>query len=99
MKYCNYHLDRNKQRGVTLVELMIAMAISLIVLLGVISVYITSKRSYVVQEEFARMQENANFAFQYLTQDIRQADAVKTELHRNDKILRQEYFYPVLQRE
>ena len=28
---------------------------------------------------------------------IRQADAVKTELQRNDNILRQEYFYPVLQ--
>lgn len=62
-----------KYSGVTLVELMIAMAISFVVLLGVGSVYVTSKRSYTVQEEFARMHENANFAFQFLTQDIRQA--------------------------
>lgn len=62
-----------RQRGVTLVELMLAMAISLIVLLGVGSVYITSKRSYIVQEEYARMQEAANFAFQFLTEDLRQA--------------------------
>jgi type IV pilus assembly protein PilW len=61
------------QRGVTLIELMVAMVISLILLIGVGSVYISSKRSYAVQEEYARMQENAHFAFQFLTQDIRQA--------------------------
>ncbi len=50
-----------------------AMAISMIVLLGVGSVFVTSKRTSIVQEEFARMQEGANFAFQFLTQDLRQA--------------------------
>lgn len=57
-------------RGVTLVELMVAMAISLIVLFAVGTVYITSKRTYSVQDEYSRMQENALFAFQRLTQDV-----------------------------
>ncbi len=62
-----------RQYGVTLVELMVAMVVSIILLTGVSSIYFSSKRSYQVQEEFARMQENAHFAFQFITQDIRQA--------------------------
>ncbi|MDX5152354.1 MAG: prepilin-type N-terminal cleavage/methylation domain-containing protein, partial [Acidiferrobacterales bacterium] len=53
----------HKHRGVTLVELMVAMVISTIVLLGVATVYSSTKRSYKVQEEMARLQENARYAF------------------------------------
>ncbi len=60
-------------RGVTLVELMIAMVISLIVMIGVATVYATSKRAYKVQEEMSRLQENARFAFEDLTRNLRQA--------------------------
>lgn len=59
-----------RQRGVTLIELMVAMAISLVVLLAVGTVYFTTKRTYSVQDEFSRMQESALFAFQTLTQDV-----------------------------
>ena len=65
--------QRSKQRGVTLVELMIAMVISLLVLLGVATVYSSSKRSYKVQEEMARLQENARYAFASMTGDITEA--------------------------
>ncbi|HID48947.1 MAG TPA: hypothetical protein EYP40_04910, partial [Chromatiales bacterium] len=60
-------------RGVTLVELMIAMVISLLVLLGVATVYSSSKRSYKVQEEMARLQENARYAFASMAGDITEA--------------------------
>ena len=63
-------------RGVTLVELMIAMVISSIVLLGVATVYSSSKRSYKVQEEMARLQENARYAFNVMSRDIRGAGFV-----------------------
>jgi len=59
-----------RKRGVTLIELMVAMAISLVVLLAVGTVYFSTKRTYAVQDEFSRMQENALFAFQSLTQDV-----------------------------
>lgn len=62
-----------KQRGLTLIELLVAMAISLIVILAIVTAYTTSKRSYLVQQEFARMHQNALFAFQFMTEDIRQA--------------------------
>jgi type IV pilus assembly protein PilW len=74
MKPIHTYLKCNRrQQGVTLVELMIAVVISSIVLIGVGTVYITSKRAYLVQEEYGRMQENARFAFDFLTRDIRQA--------------------------
>ena len=65
-----------RARGVTLVELMIAMVISTIVLLGVGTVYSSSKRSYKVQEEMARLQENARYAFNVMSRDIRGAGFV-----------------------
>ena len=61
------------QRGITLVELMVALVVSSIVLIGVATVYTSSKRAYTIQEEFARLQENARFAFVELTTALRQA--------------------------
>jgi type IV pilus assembly protein PilW len=69
-------LNQKHARGVTLVELMIAMVISTIVLLGVATVYSSTKRSYKVQEEMARLQENARYAFNVMSRDIRGAGFV-----------------------
>jgi type IV pilus assembly protein PilW len=66
----SFSRNHTRQRGLTLIELMIAMAISLIVLLAVGTVYYTTKRTYSVQDDFARMQESALFAFQTMTQDV-----------------------------
>ena len=69
-KYCSSNACA---RGITLIELLTAMVISLVVLLAVGTVYLSTKRSYNVQDEFAKMQESALFAFQFLTQDLGQA--------------------------
>lgn len=75
----------NKQSGVTLVELMISLAISLIVLLAVTSLYVTSKRGYALQDTLARQQENGRFAVEILTQDLRMAGFKKD--FRNDAFI------------
>lgn len=62
--------------GITLIELMIAIGVSLILMLGVGTVFINSKRTYVVQEDFARLQENARVAMKHLQTDIRLAGFV-----------------------
>lgn len=62
-----------KTSGITLIELMIAMVISLVLLLGVGSIYFNSKRTYQVQEEFAHMQESARMAMRFMIEDIRMA--------------------------
>lgn len=63
-------------RGITLVELMIAMAVSAILLLGVGIIYGNAKHTYTVDEEFARLQENARFAMNFLIDDIRAAGSL-----------------------
>lgn len=62
-----------KQRGLTLVELMIAMTIGLLLLGGITSIMISSRQTYRVNEALSRMQDNARYAFQVLSRDIRMA--------------------------
>ena len=62
-----------KHSGFTLVELMIAIAISIILLNGVLQIFQSSKQSYRVADGLGRMQESARYALDVLTQDIRQA--------------------------
>ncbi len=64
---------RRSQQGLTLVEMMVAMTIGLVLLGGVITVLTSSQQTYRVNEALARMQENARYAFQFLSRDIRMA--------------------------
>ncbi len=61
------------QRGMTLIELMIAMAIGLILLLGAVTVYTQGRQSYAANESVSRVQENLRFALAMLEPDIRLA--------------------------
>lgn len=62
------------QKGLSLVELMVAMLVGLILTAGAIQIFISSRQTYRVQENLSRMQENARFAMEYLRRDIRMAD-------------------------
>jgi len=61
-------------KGFTLVELMVAMVISLFLIGGMIQVYMSNKVSYRFGEALSRVQENGRFAMEYLSTDIRMAD-------------------------
>jgi len=61
------------ERGFSLVELLVAVAVSLIVLGGVIAVMVSSKATYVTQDSLARLQENARFATEFIARDLRMA--------------------------
>ena len=60
-----------RQRGITLVELMIAVTLSIVITAGVIQIFISNKRTYQVQEAVSRLQENGRFATEFLADDIR----------------------------
>lgn len=62
-----------KQQGLTLVELMIAMTLGLLLLGGIIAIMISSRQTYRVNEALSRMQDNARYAFQLMSRDIRMA--------------------------
>lgn len=60
-------------RGFTIVELMVAMAISLLLLGGVVAIFTSSKTTYERVERLSRTQENGRFALDAIVRDIRSA--------------------------
>lgn len=64
---------RKDVRGFTLIELMVAMVLSLFLIGGVILMYISSKAAYLDSNQMSRMQENIRFASDYMVRDIRNA--------------------------
>lgn len=63
----------HKQGGLTLVEIMVALAIGSLLIAGVIQIFASNKATYRLQEGMGRLQENARFALDFMTRDIRQA--------------------------
>lgn len=59
--------------GLSLIEMMIAMVISLILMLGVVQIFMASRAASRLSEGAARTQENARFALDFLERDIRMA--------------------------
>ena len=57
--------------GLTLVELLVAMTIGLVLIVGATQVYVDSHAAYAVNETTARLQENARYALSVLEPDIR----------------------------
>jgi type IV pilus assembly protein PilW len=66
-------MKTNQQKGITIIEVMVALALSLIILAGVMHIFISNKQTYRVQEAFARLQESGRFATHFLTKDLRMA--------------------------
>ena len=62
---------RQSNRGFGLIELLIALVLSLIVVLGVAQVFISAKNTYVSQNTAAGMQEDARFVLSKMIQEIR----------------------------
>lgn len=62
-----------RQTGLSLIELMVAMAISLVLLGGIYQIFFSSTTTHTVNQNFSRMQENARFALSFLERDVRQA--------------------------
>lgn len=63
-------------RGFSVVELMVAMAISLLLLSGVVAIFVSSKSSYETNERFARILENGRFALDAIMTDLRSSGFV-----------------------
>ncbi len=61
------------QNGVTLIELMVAMLIGSILLIGAVTVFSDSRRTFRTSDIIARLQENARFSLDTIEPDIRQA--------------------------
>jgi type IV pilus assembly protein PilW len=60
-------------RGWTLVELLVAMTLSLLVIAGIGQIYLAAKRSYEIQANLAQIQDVGRYVTEVLTRDIRNA--------------------------
>lgn len=61
------------QRGVTLVELLVAMTIGLMIALVITQAYLNGVRTQQTQNDMTRLQESARFAFQLVSDEIKKA--------------------------
>lgn len=61
------------QRGLSLVEILVALTISLFLIAGVIQLFIGSKQTYRFNDAQSRLQENGRFAIDRMAWDIRMA--------------------------
>jgi type IV pilus assembly protein PilW len=62
-----------QQKGLTLIELMIALVLGLILVAGVIQIFVANKQTYRITDAHSRLQDNARFALEILSRDIRSA--------------------------
>jgi len=71
----NHHSSTPRlQRGLTLIELMLAVTLGFLVSGIVLSLYINTSRSLAQNERYAWMQENARFALKTLSDDLSMTD-------------------------
>jgi type IV pilus assembly protein PilW len=66
-------MNRKSQAGLTLVELMVALAIGSFLIIGAVQIYNQSRQAFVVNESIARVQETAQFAMDTIEADMRMA--------------------------
>jgi type IV pilus assembly protein PilW len=66
--------SRHSQKGLSLIELMIAITLSIFIVGALISLFVNSKQNYRLNENMSRLQENARFAVAFIARDVRMAD-------------------------
>ncbi len=61
------------QTGMTLIELMVALAIGMFLMIGAMTVFMQGRSTFRLTEAISRLQENGRFALDTLEQDVRMA--------------------------
>ncbi len=72
MKY-NRNTTARRQRGLTMVEIMVALGIGSFLIIGAVQIYTQSRQAYIVNESIAKVQDTANFAMDSIEADLRMA--------------------------
>lgn len=73
MKIINFS---SKQKGLSIVELMVALAVGMVLIAGIMQVFLSSRNTYAVNEAMARVQENGRFALEFIARNARHAGYV-----------------------
>jgi prepilin-type N-terminal cleavage/methylation domain-containing protein len=73
MKQSDKNIQIKTNRGITLIELLIALAMSSILIAAIYKVFISQQKSYVVQEQVVDMQQNMRASISRMMSEIRMA--------------------------
>lgn len=76
MKHHPLHAHRSRcqsQRGITLIELMVAITVGLILLAGIVQLFVSNKQAYRIQEGINVLNEDSRYALNQLEYSIRMA--------------------------
>ncbi len=77
---------RNVEQGFSLVELMVALVIGLLIMLGATQLFITGKQTFSQAEKLGKRQETLRYLVDVISQDIRMADPLSDSLVAEGKI-------------
>ena len=61
------------QQGISMVEILVALVISLFLLGGIVQVYLANKSTYAFTDSISRIQENGRFSMDIMAQELRMA--------------------------
>ncbi|TVS11269.1 MAG: prepilin-type N-terminal cleavage/methylation domain-containing protein [Gammaproteobacteria bacterium] len=64
-----------RQRGLSLVEIMVALALGAVITVGIVQMFTANRATYQVNMGQARLQENARFGIEFLASPLRAAGA------------------------
>ncbi|MBW1972185.1 MAG: prepilin-type N-terminal cleavage/methylation domain-containing protein [Deltaproteobacteria bacterium] len=66
-------MNIQNQKGLTLIELMVALVLATLVVGAVYNAFISQQKAYTIQEQVAEMHANARHALEMITRDVRMA--------------------------
>ena len=64
-------VNRHRQNGLSLIELMVSLVIGSFLISGAVFVYMQSRNSFTTNDVMARLQETARYAFSVIEPDVR----------------------------
>ncbi len=72
--------NKNKQTGLSLLELLVAMVIGLFLLVGITTSYLSSKKSSITRDQISILEDNGRIALEILTNTLQHAGYRSTGL-------------------
>ena len=82
---------KNRQHGLTLVEILVALVISLFLLAGLLQLFVSTRQSSRIQENLSRVQENGRFAIEYVSRVVRLAGYRSRDTIEQEKSFREAF--------
>ncbi|MDT8410202.1 MAG: prepilin-type N-terminal cleavage/methylation domain-containing protein, partial [Wenzhouxiangellaceae bacterium] len=69
----NQGISNSKARGLSLIEMMIAITLGILLTAGMIQLFQGTKQTFVTNDSLARIQENGRFTIELLKRELREA--------------------------